>query len=71
MVKLKRKLLVIAIIIVTIFSMMVLTSCDSGDSDGDGLTDEFEQDIGTDPDNYDYHDDIDWDQAQENYDDNN
>ena len=61
--------MIIVLMIVTLSGMMLLTACDSGDSDGDGLTDDFEEDIGTDPDSYDFNDTIDWDQAEDNYND--
>lgn len=69
MLKGKKIIVIIALIMVSIFSTMLLTSCgDSYDSDDDGLSDSFEEDIGTDPDGYTWNDDVDWDQAAENYD---
>ena len=66
-----KKIMIIVLMIVTLSGMMLFTSCGSVDSDGDGLTDDFEDDIGTDSDSYDFNDAIDWDQAEDNYNDNN
>ena len=49
--------LIIVFIVIVVIAVFILKGCswllsDDGDSDNDGLTDSFEQEIGTDPNSY-------------------
>lgn len=58
--KIKRVLLVISILLISLLSMFSLTACfDEYDTDDDGLTNDFEEEIGTDPDEYTFNEETD------------
>ena len=54
----KRMIMILVMLVVSLFCTIILTSCDDWDRDGDGFLDEFEEEQpGLDPDVYNWNED--------------